>query len=70
MTTGQSLAQLYKNLNTLVGPSQARELTSIIVDNVIGRLQDDGLPVTEESIEKGIAEAANDYQNSSNSGVA
>lgn len=70
MNSSQSIAQLYKNLNSLVGPSQARELTSIIVDNVIGRLQDDGQPVTEESIEKGIAEAAADYQNISNSGVA
>lgn len=70
MKSTHSIQELYKNLNHHFGPNEARELTSVILANVIGRLQDEGIQVTEENIEAGITQAAEDYKNKSKTEVA
>ncbi len=70
MKSTQSLQELYNNLNHHFGPVEARELSAVVLANVIGRLQDEGLPISAEQIEAGIKQAADDYKDKSKTEVA
>jgi hypothetical protein len=70
MKTYQAITALYKNLNNHFGPSEARETVAVILANVIGRLQDEGLSITEKNIAAGLEKAADDYKHQSKSDVA
>lgn len=70
MKSIHSFQELYNNLSHHFGPTEARELSAVVLANVIGRLQDEGLAVTEENIEVGIKQAADDYKDKFKTEVA
>ena len=70
MNPGKSIITLYKILEKEFGPAEARMSVSAILSNVIGELQDEGIPVTEERINEGLAKSVDDYGQASKADVA
>jgi hypothetical protein len=70
MEAGKSLQTLYKIFEQKFGPSEARLSVMASVGNIIGRLQDENLPVTEEAINSGLEQAADDFVQATKSDVA
>ena len=61
MKTAESLAALYKIINKLNGPIAAKESISAAVYLIICDLQQEGLEVTPEQIEKRLSDYAQDF---------
>ena len=61
MSTMKSIAELYKLFERLKGPTAARELVEAIVHNNIADIQDEGLLMTAEELEKRIKNHVNEY---------
>ena len=61
MSTMKSIAELYKLFERLKGPTEARELVVAIIHNNIADIQDEGLLMTDEELEKRIQNHVNDY---------
>lgn len=62
MKTTESLAMLYSAIEEMDGPREAREHVATVVSFIIGRIQDDKLPVTADEIERRLAQEAIDYR--------
>jgi nitrate/nitrite-specific signal transduction histidine kinase len=61
MNAAQSLEALYQILQNLTGPADAKATLSNILFNILTELQDEGVPVTAETIERKLAETADDF---------
>jgi hypothetical protein len=61
MNTSQALGILYKIMNERFGEVEAKESVSTAIYNVISDLQEQGLEVTSEGIERRLIEYVNDY---------
>lgn len=70
MKSSKSLESLYNTINQLCGPIEAKKFLSTTMYNVISDLQENGQPVTEEAIEKKLAETATDFLKASKNHVA
>lgn len=62
MKTSDSLAELYKAIEEMDGPAEAREHVSVVVSNIIANIQDEKLPVTAEEIERRLLQEALDFR--------
>lgn len=70
MSTGQSIERLYKAIEKVAGPVEAKNSVSDVVFISISRLQDEGIQVTEQSINEYISKFADDFIEASKSEVA
>lgn len=70
MNTAKSIERLYKAIEKVAGPVEAKNSVSDVVFISISRLQDEGIPVTEQSINEYISKFANDFIEASKSEVA
>ena len=61
MNITRSMAELYNLFERLKGPIEARELIVAIVYNNMVDIQDEGLPMTAEELDKRISANINDY---------
>jgi hypothetical protein len=61
MSTTKSIAELYKLFERLKGPTAARELVEAIIHNNIADIQEEGLLMTAEELDKRIQNHVNDY---------
>ncbi|MBA2405206.1 MAG: hypothetical protein H0V66_10580 [Bdellovibrionales bacterium] len=61
MNTTRSMVELYKLFERLKGPVEARELIVAIVFNNIADIQDEGLVMTAEELDKRMNAHINDY---------
>jgi hypothetical protein len=62
MKTTESLAELYRAIDEMEGPSRARQHVSVVVSFIIGNIQDENLPVTAEEIERRLHQEALDFR--------
>ena len=61
MSVTQSMAELYSLFERLKGPIAARELVVTIIHNNIAEIQDEGLPITGEELDKRIQSHIKEY---------
>lgn len=61
MKATKSMAELYNLFEGLKGPAEARELIVAILHNNIADIQDEGLPLTAEELDKRVEAHINDY---------
>ena len=61
MKLSQSMAELYNVMAKLKGPVEARGLIEAIVHNAISDIQDSGMPITSNNLEKEIMKSLNDF---------
>ncbi len=62
MKTTESLAELYRAIEEMEGPLEAREHVSVVVSFIIGNIQDEKLPLTAEEIERRLHQEAVDFR--------
>lgn len=62
MKASESLAELFKAIEEMEGPGEAREHVSVVVSLIIGNIQDEKLPVTAEEIERRLFQEALDFR--------
>ncbi len=70
MTTEKSIERLYKAIEKFAGPVEAKNSVSDVIFISISRLQDQYLPVTEQSINEYVSKFADDFIEASKSEVA
>lgn len=70
MNSAKSIESVYEIINKLMGPIEAKNSVCDIVFNAISELQENGLPVTADAIEKLLSEKASDYLEASKNQVA
>lgn len=70
MNTGKSIERLYKAIEKVAGPVEARNSVADVVFISINRLQDEGVEITEQSINEYITKFADDFIEASKSEVA
>lgn len=61
MNSAESIEILYKSINKIMGPIEAKKTVTRVLFIVIDDLQEEGLPVTEALISERIAKYANDF---------
>lgn len=61
MKSSESLVALYNIVNKQDGPVEARRFLKVAIGDVIGDLQDEGLEVNEDNIERRLVQLANDF---------
>lgn len=61
MNVTKSIAELYNLFEKLKGPLEARELIVTILNNNIADIQDEGVALTAEELDKRISAHINDY---------
>lgn len=61
MNVTKSMAELYNLFERLKGPIEARELIVTILHNNIADIQDEGVTLTAEELDKRILAHINDY---------
>lgn len=70
MKAEESLALIYKIFESEFGPYEARKSVSLIVSVVIGDIQDQKLPMTEELIIQGLEKYVEDFKLASKKSIA
>lgn len=70
MKAGKSIEILYKLINELMGPVEAKNVVSDSIFNAISDLQEKEIPVTEKEIEKILNQKVQDYLEASKHDVA
>lgn len=70
MKSAKSLESLYNTINQISGPNEARRFLTATINNMLGELQDDGIEITEETIEAKLAETASDFLQAAKNHVA
>lgn len=61
MKASESLVALYNIVNKQDGPVEAKRFLKVAIGDVIGDLQDEGLEVNENNVEKRLAQLARDF---------
>lgn len=70
MEAGKSIETLYKIINKVMGPVEAKNFVSDAIFNAISDLQEKEIPVTEKEIEKILNQKVQDYLEASKHDVA
>ena len=70
MKAGKSIEILYKIINELMGPVEAKNFVSDSIFNAISDLQEKEISVTEKEIEKILNQKVQDYLHASKHNVA
>jgi hypothetical protein len=61
MKSSQSLETLYKIVNKIKGPIEAKNFLADVLFSAVDELQEEGLEITQEAIDKKLAEVAKDF---------
>lgn len=70
MKTSKYIEQLYKIIEKSSSPAEARHFVSASMFNLLCELEEDGLEISEEAIEKKLKELVTDFKNASKEHVA
>lgn len=68
MNAAESMATLHEILEKYLGPDEAKKSVTAIVYNVFNQLQEEGLPVTEQTITEHLAKYAEEYLKAARNG--
>lgn len=68
--SAKSLSELYEIINKMLGPVEARKAVSTAVSLIISDLQDEGISVSPEILEKRIHDYVQDFVEASKNEVA
>lgn len=61
MSTSKNLQELYQLINSNSGPIEAKNYLSTAIYNIISEIQEEGLEVTEELIQKKLEKEISDF---------
>ncbi|HXH74021.1 MAG TPA: hypothetical protein VNJ08_03600 [Bacteriovoracaceae bacterium] len=70
MNTSQSIITIYKLINAMLGPIEAKKAVSDALFNIISEIHEEGLDVTEDLITEKLSKYAEDYIHASKKDVA